>query len=378
MRFKRGSMVEVLSKKEPSGAWRCAEIVADNGDGYTVRYYRRPGIAKDGVDNVQAEAVRSCPRPATGSRNFVVGDIVEVLDDGYWRVARIDEVMEDDYCYIRVIGSLDEFRVKNSSIRARQEWKNNKWVLMDKKFENRKDLVTRMCKKSHVEPQSNLHEVQEVPESVVMSKSLKRSSPDYASADNAYSKCVQKRRLDKEVELDAIHGEAYSFTGKVDNPANQWGNLGRDNVQIITEKTIRFNKANSRNHELDDCVSTESSVASCSITNAISDRLLSDSSAGCSQDSASLSSDAESHSYLGEEEEVSQGQLERDDALQTHELDLYGYRCVLESLYASGPLSWQQETALTNLRLKLYVSNDEHLTELRRLRSIGNLGLSCQ
>lgn len=132
MRFKRGSMVEVLSKKEPSGAWRCAEIVADNGDGYTVRYYRRPGIAKDGVDNVQAEAVRSCPRPATGSRNFVVGDIVEVLDDGYWRVARIDEVMEDDYCYIRVIGSLDEFRVKNSSIRARQEWKNNKWVLMDK------------------------------------------------------------------------------------------------------------------------------------------------------------------------------------------------------------------------------------------------------
>ncbi|KNA06423.1 hypothetical protein SOVF_181120 [Spinacia oleracea] len=312
-RFKKGSMVEVLSKKD---LWRCAKIVEDNGDAYTVKYYRCPGIAKDGVDKVSAKAVRPCPRPVMGTNNLVVGKVVEVLDDGYWRVSVIEEVLEDGYCYIKVIGSLDEFRVNNSSIRARQEWKQNKWILMDKDSEN------------HVHNKSQ----QEVLESNLLSKSLKRSFSDHSSTAEAYAECVQKRRLgDEEVELDAIDGDAYSFNGKVDNPANQRGNLGKDNVQNFTEKTIRFNKANTRNHNgflgLDDCVSSVSSVGSCSITNAISDRLLSHSSAGSRQDSASLCSDAESHSHLGVEEEMSDGPVQtckpyshnlKDDVVVSH------------------------------------------------------------
>ncbi|KMT17422.1 hypothetical protein BVRB_2g038750 [Beta vulgaris subsp. vulgaris] len=252
------------------------------------------------------------------------GDVVEVLDNkGYWRESMINEVMEDGFYFVWVFDSAHHLIVEKTSVRARQEWKDKK-----------------------VADQS-VH---------VLSKSLKRSSPDYASADNkAYSKCVQKRRLvDKEVDLDVIHGDAYSFTGKVDN------------VQITTDKkTIGDSngKGNSRKHELNDCSSTASSVASCSITSAAipdDSRLLSHSSAGCSsqdQDhSVSLSSDAESYSLdLGEEEEVS----------SDHELKLHGYRCVLELLYKSGPLSWQQEIELTKLRLKLSVSNDEHLAELR-------------
>ncbi|XP_057248544.1 uncharacterized protein LOC125495259 [Beta vulgaris subsp. vulgaris] len=266
------------------------------------------------------------------------GDVVEVLDNkGYWRESMINEVMEDGFYFVWVFDSARHLIVEKTSVRARQEWKDKK-----------------------VADQS-VH---------VLSKSLKRSSPDYASADKAYSKskCVQKRRLlvDKEVDLDVIHGDAYSFTGKVDN-----------NVQITTDKkTIGDSngKGKSRKHELnDDCSSTASSVASCSITSAAipdDSRLLSHSSAGCSQDqdhSVSLSSEAESYSLdLGEEEEVS----------SDHELKLHGYRCVLELLYKSGPLSWQQEIELTKLRLKLSVSNDEHLAELRRLKSSRNLGLS--
>ncbi|XP_048495887.1 uncharacterized protein LOC125495269 [Beta vulgaris subsp. vulgaris] len=269
------------------------------------------------------------------------GDVVEVLDNkGYWRESMIKEVMEDGFYFIWVFDSAHPVIVEKSSVRARQEWEDKDSFLMDNK---------------KVADQS-IH---------VLSKSLKRSSPDYASADKAYSKCVQKRRLlvDKEVDLDVIHGDAYSFTGKVDN------------VQITTdEKTIGDSngKGNSRKHELNDCSSTASSVASCSITSAAipdDSRLLSHSSAGCSsQDrSVSLSSDAESYSLdMGEEEEVS----------SDHELKLHGYRCVLELLYKSGPLSWQQEIELTKLRLKLSVSNDEHLAELRRLKSSRNLGLS--
>lgn len=50
-----------------------------------------------------------------------------------------------------------------------------------------------------------------------------------------------------------------------------------------------------------------------------------------------------------------------------HRLELHAYRCTLQALYASGPLSWEQEAMLTDLRTALHISNDEHLTELRNL-----------
>lgn len=56
-------------------------------------------------------------------------------------------------------------------------------------------------------------------------------------------------------------------------------------------------------------------------------------------------------------------------AAEVHEVELYAYISVLRVLYASGPLNWDQEVLLTNLRLSLNVSNDEHIHELRRLFS---------
>lgn len=60
---------------------------------------------------------------------------------------------------------------------------------------------------------------------------------------------------------------------------------------------------------------------------------------------------------------------EEEVATEVHEKKLYTYFSVLRDLHASGPLSWDQEALLTNLRLSLNVSNDEHLFELRRLCS---------
>lgn len=136
-------------------------------------------------------------------------------------------------------------------------------------------------------------------------------------------------------------------------------------------------KCRARALESEECISTVSSCASCSFVNASPDRLLSPFSAGCSQDSDSLCSDAESFERFGNQEALDACQSEGEYALRAHERELYTYRYILEALYASGPLSWEQEIILTNLRIKLYVSNDEHLMELRRLKSIGNLRVSC-
>ncbi|KAI3986304.1 hypothetical protein MKX01_002149 [Papaver californicum] len=50
-------------------------------------------------------------------------------------------------------------------------------------------------------------------------------------------------------------------------------------------------------------------------------------------------------------------------------LELHAYRCTMEALYASGPLSWEQEELVTNLCLALNISNDEHLMEIKSLVS---------
>lgn len=60
-----------------------------------------------------------------------------------------------------------------------------------------------------------------------------------------------------------------------------------------------------------------------------------------------------------------------DVAVSIHRLELHAYRSTLEALYASGPLSWEKEALLTNLRINLHISNDEHLIELRHLISSG-------
>lgn len=56
-------------------------------------------------------------------------------------------------------------------------------------------------------------------------------------------------------------------------------------------------------------------------------------------------------------------------AMDVHELELEAYRSTVRALHASGPLTWEQESLLTNLRLSLNISNEEHLLQLRHLLS---------
>lgn len=57
-------------------------------------------------------------------------------------------------------------------------------------------------------------------------------------------------------------------------------------------------------------------------------------------------------------------------AASIHMLELHAYRSTLQALYASGPLSWEQESLLTNLRLSLNITNEEHLLHLKQLLSV--------
>ena len=63
--------------------------------------------------------------------------------------------------------------------------------------------------------------------------------------------------------------------------------------------------------------------------------------------------------------DVSEDELAAD----VHELELHAYKSTVQALYASGPLSWEQESLLTNLRMSLHISNEEHLLQIRNLLS---------
>ncbi|KAL9241212.1 hypothetical protein vseg_015346 [Gypsophila vaccaria] len=373
MRFKIGSRVEVLTKKKvSSGVWRCAVIEADNGDGYTVRFYRGPDMFKEGFDKVSAEAVRPCPPPlpVADSTGWAVDDVVEVLDGGYWKVSVIEEVLGDDCYQIHVIGSIDDFRVKKSNIRMRQELKDGKWVSLGKKAGNCEDMVTRMRKKVRMQQQGDFINAQ--PIAIKPSKSVKRSFADISSADEVYTECMQKRRaVNNEAKHKAIPEDMYSFVGCPDSRGILKQTQCSDNLLTSTVSCRNLGNAS----ESKDCVSCSSSVASCSVIDRCCDRILSHTSTSCSQDSDSLCSDADSSYPLGDEEENSMGEQLGD--FKTHELDLLTYRHTLEWLYASGPLTWDQEILLTDLRKELYVSNDEHLMELRRLRCAAGVALRC-
>lgn len=123
------------------------------------------------------------------------------------------------------------------------------------------------------------------------------------------------------------------------------------------------------NFELNDPDRATCSVGSCSMSNSDDHGLPCHVTIGRNEDTDGSTSDAESFCHLG----YGTGNflLSRDQPLEAevHRLELHAYRCTMEALYASGPLSWEKELLLTDLRLSLHISNDEHLMEIKNLVS---------
>lgn len=66
---------------------------------------------------------------------------------------------------------------------------------------------------------------------------------------------------------------------------------------------------------------------------------------------------------------------EERQANEVHKLESLAYRSVLNALHARGSLDWQQETLLTDLRLSLHITNDEHRLELTHMCSAQDVQL---
>ncbi|XP_010249984.1 PREDICTED: uncharacterized protein LOC104592353 [Nelumbo nucifera] len=410
MRFKKGSKVEVLSKKEvPSGSWRCAEIISGNGHNYDVKYDLSSGITSEAiVERVSRRSIRPCPPQAEGADNWVPGNLVEVFDNSSWKIAVVSKVVSGNYFFVRLLGSSREFRVHKSDLRVRQSWQDDKWIVVGKVSGNCKDgklnklSTLKYCQKSSFqfhelqkERRAELHAGDDcfpVEDNIgfreshmVSSRTLKRGSPYCSSYEEVYAGKPHKiRAVEKGSRCQRlISSHPSSLHEKVDAVASPQELMGEKYMHAsfnnrttgFSEMELQKGKQNGgvkcflqRSLESNDAESSACSVGSCSANSISPYTLYHQSFTDPSEDRESHSGDAQSSCGWGYEKKYSLPMKEEMTA-EVHKLELHAYRCTMEALYASGSLSWEQEALLTNLRLMLHISNDEHLKELRSLVS---------
>ncbi|KAK0572062.1 hypothetical protein LWI29_025590 [Acer saccharum] len=412
MRFKKGDKIEVLSQKEvPSGSWHCAEIICGNGHNYTVRYNGyASAFEKTVLERVSRKAIRPCPPPLAVLEHWVPGDVVEVFDSFSWKMATISKVSGKNYCLVRLPGSSLELKVRKCNIRLRQSWEDDKWIVIGEGSgcgedgKQDKNIILKNYQKSGIQVKKtnkriNLHVTEDCflvknkekfqESHIASSRTQKRGSPYCYSKGEGYTGAAEKfRAIEKAGRLHRLIAvNPSSLPDQVDAVAlprellgetyihhsNNNGTAGFSEVEAERRKpTGAVGCSVAVNLESDDDHSVTCSVGSCSISSNDSYKLPHHVSAGRADDSDGNFSDAESYCHLGYDEGNCLLPTKEELADEIHRLELHAYRCTMEALHASGPLSWEQEAMVTNLRLSLHISNDEHLLEIRNLISADN------
>lgn len=399
MRFKRGSKVEVIKMKQSPVSRHRGEIFSDNGHMYTERYDYSPGMESKGrIDRVSRKNIRSCTPCVEGLENQEIGQVVEVFDESSWKMATIVKVLDRDYYLVRQTGCQKELCVHRSNTKAVQYWQDEErdLIRMGSGLCRRPDqlsdlkpskkvskvltfsarhrfhfgddhLASQECaelRKSHISSSLLLHRASQV---AFSKNETFRNIQDLEATERAFKRRrVVPAALKGQVSLGAKCKENIMDEKYVHDSLNDVS----DGYYAL-EKTKRSGCIGyffTRSTESSDSHSDACSVGSCSINNKFSNLSPDE---VYRQGTELLCSDAESFHDSADKEERHSLSSPVKIAASIHHLELHAYRCTLEALYASGPLSWDQEALLTNLRISLHISNDEHLAELKILISAG-------
>ncbi|XP_074562676.1 uncharacterized protein LOC141819235 isoform X1 [Curcuma longa] len=338
-RFDKGNKVEVWNRREvPSGSWRSAEIISGNGHTYSVRYDGYPIGSSIAVDRVPGTAIRPCPPPLEDPRELRIGDFVEAFDKNSWKIAQVRMIIGNGYCSMRLLGSSRKFQFHKSNIRRQLSWQDNKWMVIHKDAGEESDgqLSSSMRGGSPVcyMPQSC---------EKMKKRPLDMSVP--AGACNIRRKKMRAMKVDFLASTGKMLGEKYTDYSLSKRAGPSRIESGRNMLHSDKENYLLNSSVRS------DAESTSSSVGSCSVDS--------------SREECYSQYDYVETSYGFERDSA----VSRKGDLQTeiHQLELSAYRSTLKVFYASGPVSWEREAVMTNLRLMLNISNDEHLMEIRNL-----------
>ncbi|XP_020264034.1 uncharacterized protein LOC109839968 isoform X2 [Asparagus officinalis] len=329
------------------------------------------------MGKVQRKEIRPCPPPMERWGDFNPGDIVEVFDNNSWKSAKIVEVRDSGkYSVVIHYGSSSMLEVHKSNIRVRQYWNGNGWVLVDKESEKLNEgglKIPCIGGKVHYQRLQRYGEVRKHDDEhyQISLRGLRKRLDNGAGAGRKFG-AVRKvgkhqRLLPEKVDICAssriIYGDNYmdaslnNRTIEMPESGMNWGNPNED-VHFFLGSL-----------EQSDSDSLSSSVGSCSPWNS-RHRSFDQPENNANRCMGPNFDDNEACSCSGREPREPFQPTTEGGTAEIHQLELNAYHSIMRALYASGPLSWEREALLTNLRLMLHITNDEHLLELRHLNNI--------
>ncbi|KAI9117431.1 hypothetical protein K1719_011597 [Acacia pycnantha] len=337
MRLKKGTKVEVSSKAEvPFGCWRCAEIICGNGHYYSIRYYDG-GHGEAVAPSVPRKAIRPCPPVLELTQEWKPGDVVEVSQNFSWSTAAVLKVLGENNVLVRLLGSSFDLMVNKIDIRVKQSWQNEEWIVLGKGSSSGKNgkcckkLAPRLSSMFSAQAQKKPTQTQHSSNHDYLND---KKEVGYQNSHLGSSKTL-KRKSHPHVRLSAEPPQKMRATDKEDTGGSLSNRKSEDS-------------------------SVSSSVGSCSVTGFrvhVGDL------------EVATTSDAESAPHCRYEKRNCSVSLKEEKEAEIHRSELHAYRCIIDNLHASGPLSWEQEAFIANVRRSLHISNDEHLAEIKSLIS---------
>lgn len=391
--------MEVLKKEnDPCGCWFPGIVASADGNNCIVRY--KGVINNKGepvVERVHGEDVRPRP-PIEKGEGWKVGDIAEVFDIQCWRVAKIVKVLKNVHFVVRLFGSIQLREFHKSNLRIRQAWHNNKWSVVGKFTENKQtgnnhtqdyseQTGSLICRappqailrqgihlrvadaKKHLKDKHNHNEM------CLPARTSKRSHihcyEPPSSEDPRVRSCKKRKSSPTARRCDQPLMRNHCFFMQVDDPSPKVRVDEKSRNKSIEMDAKMKKETNNWIHNtsilpLFSEGSDQCSIASCSLN---ADDDYPGENSGDHVEIILDNSDAESSFPPLVSKRNSPPSPRHKLEVDVHKLELQAYNSTVQALYASGPLSWEQESLLTNLRLSLHISNEEHLLQLRHLLS---------
>ncbi|XP_048337293.2 uncharacterized protein LOC125424307 [Ziziphus jujuba] len=380
MKFEEGSAVEVLRReKDPYGSWFCGNIIAEDGDYYIVRYEL---LMDDGgepvIERVHEEEIRPQP-PHHQEQKWTIGDIAEAFDKQCWRLGKVAKVLKNNRLVIKFFGSIQLKEFHASDLRIRQAWHENNWSMFVKVPKNKQEAKN--CRLNTLEQSGSLEcnaqalvkREETCSREQKRQKVLKKGMHNRLGFSN-YLRNMKKGRAchPESSSKDLVLERSFKKRTTIPDKGNTTPPVEVEKEMVNKSTDIGTVIQKRRNLWMDNSFqpqytedSYQCSVASCNL-NPIAD--------DCSRSSDKImevichSSDAES-TFPSLSSKKHPSIFPQKLNVDIHELELQAYKSTVQALHASGPLSWEQESMLTNLRLSLHISNEEHLFQLRHLLS---------
>ncbi|KQK08684.1 uncharacterized protein LOC104583298 [Brachypodium distachyon] len=409
MRITQGSKVEVWTTEAapPMGAWRAGEVKWGNGHSYIMRWF------DGGPDSgrISRKFVRPFPPHVDLPEDLEAGDIVEVSDRDLWKWAEVVRAGHggDRQFDVKIIGSTKVLTADRGALRVRQVLREDDVWVVHHKDKEIAAVPSRPIAGKNIKSKAN----------VARKVNVANGDDGSKFAAQAFKLGKTKRSNDCMVDSDIVRDvKRFQGNGDTKRPLTNKELAPRydDNVEVMdvhpNHYLIKKQQEARDNNELDRHVArtdkdSDDDSSSKSDTSSAGSSSCSSSSGGggsnnnCGGDGAvsatgetcqdqdaaiqplpsckklqehdsddrteSRASGGMHHRPANDQAAAVTKQEEEQDYERVHDLELDAYVSVMAAFHATGSLTWEKEELLSNLRLHLHISSDEHLQVIWRL-----------